>query len=540
MTGSRFFGLLVISALVSLVIGAVHSLPALAAESLHISPTKGAIGDEINVSGSKYDPGDRVYVHFSSRKASEGDDINELVVWEEVGKVIAGEQGTTDEGDIETSFKVPGELNDGDETKAVHAGEYFIYTTYSKEGKIQAIHEFTVTGITLVYPERSPVGTKVLIKGVGFHRDERIEVFYNDDEIVIANGDNKTNDEGDFALSVVVPPSAAGNHTVTIEIDQDEATAEFTVEPKISVSDTSVMVGDKATVTGTGFGDETQVVITFLDKILEVVLADDEGNFAINFDVPSVGPGTYDIKAKDEHDNSAKAEFAITTDLIINPATSPASPGHSGMEVTISGTGFTPNAEVTIIYTTSPVVVAITKSSAVGSFSASFKVPNSEFGEHTITASDGIRTVGTNFFMESTPPFPPLLLLPGMEAKPQQPVRFDWEDVYDPSGVNYALQIARDENFSDIVLKKAGLTQSEYTLTQEEELASTQNDECYYWQVMAIDGASNSSDWASFRSFSVGPVFTLPDWVKYSLGILGGLVLFLIVLLIVRKRRKLA
>jgi len=110
MTGSKFFGLLVISALVSLVIGAVHSLPALAAESLRISPTKGAIGDEINVSGSRYDPGDRVYVHFSSRKASEGDDINELVVWEEVGKVIAGEQGTTDEGDIETSFKVPSEL----------------------------------------------------------------------------------------------------------------------------------------------------------------------------------------------------------------------------------------------------------------------------------------------------------------------------------------------------------------------------------------------------------------------------------------------
>jgi len=375
-----------------------------------------------------------------------------------------------------------------------------------------------VTGITLVYPERSPVGTKVLIKGVGFHRDERIEVFYNDDEIVIANGDNKTNDEGDFALSVVVPPSAAGNHTVTVEIDQDEATAEFTVEPKISVSATSVMVGDRATVTGTGFGD----------------------SFAINFDVPSVGSGTYDIKAKDEHDNSAKAEFAITTDLSINPTTSPSSPGHSGMEVTINGTGFTPNAEVTIIYTTSPVVVAITKSDAVGSFSASFKVPNSEFGEHTITASDGVRTVGTNFFMESTPPFPPLLLLPGMEAKPQQPVRFDWEDVYDPSGVNYTLQIARDENFSDIVLEKAGLVQSEYTLTQEEELDSTQGDEHYYWRAMAIDGASNSSDWASFRSFSVGPIFTLPDWFKYSLGLLGGLVLFLIVLLIVRGRRKLA
>jgi len=539
MTGSRFFGLLVVSALVSLVIGAVHSLPALAAESLRVSPTKGAIGDEIDIIGSRYDPGDRVYVHFSSRKASEGDDINELVVWEEVGKAIAGEQGTTDEGDIETSFKVPSELNDGDETKVVHAGEYFIYTTYSKEGKIQAIHEFTVTGITLVYPERSPVGTKVLVKGVGFHRDERIEVFYNDDEIVIASGDNKTNDEGDFALSVVIPPSTAGTHTIAVEIDKDEATDEFTVEPKISVSDTSVLVGDRVTVTGTGFGDKAQVVITFMDKTLEVVLADDEGSFAINFDAPSVGPGTYDVEARDEHGNSAKAEFTITTDLSIAPVTSPASPGHAGMEVTINGTGFTPNTEVTIIYTTSPVVVAITKSNAVGSFSATFRVPKSESGKHTITASDGIRTLGVNFFMESTAPTMPVLLLPTTEANPQQPVRFDWEDVADPSGVTYTLQIARDENFTDIVLEKAGLTQSEYTLTQEEELESTKKDELYYWQVMAVDGASNSSGWASSRSFFVGPVFTLPDWVKYFLGALGGLVLFLIGLLLVRRRRKL-
>jgi len=298
------------------------------------------------------------------------------------------------------------------------------------------------------------------------------------------------------------------------------------------------MVGDRVTVTGTGFGDEVQVVITFVDKTLAVVVADDEGSFAINFDVPSVGPGTYDVEARDEHGNSAKAEFTITTDLSISPVTSPASPGHAGMEVTISGTGFTPTVTLTIIYTTAPVVVAITKSDAVGSFSATFRVPKSEAGEHIITASDGTRTLGVTFFMESTPPTMPVLLLPAMEAKPQQPVRFDWEDVADPSGVTYTLQIARDENFTDIALEKAGLAQSEYTLTQEEELESTKKDESYYWRVMAVDGTSNSSGWASSRSFSVGFVFALPDWAKYFLGALGGLVLFLIGLLLVRRRRE--
>jgi len=208
------------------------------------------------------------------------------------------------------------------------------------------------------------------------------------------------------------------------------------------------------------------------------------------------------------------------------------------MEVTISGTGFTPNATITIIYTTSPVVATITKSDAVGSFSATFIIPKSEAGEHTITADDGIRTLGVPFFMESIPPAMPALVLPAMEATIQQPVRFDWEDVDDPSGVIYTLQIARDENFTDIVLETAGLTQSEYTLTGQEEPELIQKEEHCWWRVRAIDHASNIGGWSAARSFAVGITFALPDWAKYLLGVLGGLLLFFIGLVLVRRRGK--
>jgi len=538
MTSSRFFRLLVMSALVSLVMGAIHSLPALAAESLRVSPTKGAIGAEIDVSGSGYDPGDRVYIHFSSRKASEGDDIDELVVWEEVRRTTAGEQGTTDEGDIDTSFRVPSELNDGDETDEVRAGKYFVYTTYSSRGKIQAVDEFRVTGITMVYPARCTVGAEVVIKGVGFNINEDIEVFYDGDEVEITSGDSETDKKGDFTLTLIVPPSTMGTQNITVEIDKEKSGAEITVEPGVSVDITSGIVGDRVTVTGTGFGKEVGVLVTFGGKEVGTAATDDEGSFAINFDIPSVGPGTYDVEAKDENDNSARTEFTSTTDISISPATSVDSPGNVGMEVTISGTGFRPKTTVTITYATSPVVVAVTESKANGSFSATFKVPKSEAGEHTITASDGTRTLGITFFMESTPPTMPVLLLPAMEAKPQQPVRFDWGDVTDPSGVVYTLQIARDKNFTYIVLEKEGLSQSEYTMTGEEQLESTKKEEPYWWRVSAIDLASNKSGWSVARSFIVGSVITIPDWTKYLLGVLGGLLLFLLGFLLVRRRGK--
>jgi len=532
MTSSRFFGLLVMSALVSLVIGAIYSLPALAAESLRVSPTKGAIGDEINVRGSGYDRGDRAFIYFSSRKARVGDDIEELGVWERLQKA------SVDDGDINASFDVPDELKDGGEIEEVRPGEYYVYSTYGIEGKIRAIAEFAVTGISLLYPAASSVGAKVMVRGVGFHENEDIELFYDGDEIEIASGNDKTDTKGNFVLTIFIPPSPAGTHAITVEIDKDKGEAMFVIEPGIHISTTSGMVRDSVTITGTGFGENVEVSITFGGTEVGIARTDKNGSFAIDFDVPSVGLDTYYVEAKDENDNSAKAEFTLTTGVSINPVTSQASPGHVGMDVAIEGIGFIPKTTVTITYTSAPVVVAVTESKADGSFSASFKIPESEAGEHTITASDGINSLEVAFFMESEAPAIPQPLLPAIDTKPEHPITFKWQDVTDASGVTYTLQVAKDKNFASIVLEKEGLTQPEYTLTEDEGLGSTKKDAPYWWRVMAIDGASNMSGWSAAKSFTVGFVLTIPNWTKYLLGALGGLLLFLIGFLLVRRRGK--
>jgi len=246
-----------------------------------------------------------------------------------------------------------------------------------------------------------------------------------------------------------------------------------------------------------------------------------------------VGPGTHTVEAKDDDNNSAKAGFLMTTDISISPVTGQSSPGYVGDEVTISGTGFIPNHEVTITYASTPAVFTTT-SKADGSFSYTFKAPKSAPGKHTITATDGTNSLEVTFWMESTAPAIPQPLkpefLPESPLKPERPITFDWADVNDPSGVTYTLQIAKDKNFTTVALQKEGLTKSEYIMTEAEDegLESTKKEAPYWWRVKATDGAGNMSGWTGAGSFSVGFGFALPAWAIYLLIGLGGLLLFFV------------
>ena len=110
-----------------------------------------------------------------------------------------------------------------------------------------------------------------------------------------------------------------------------------------------------------------------------------------------------------------------------------------------------------------------------------------------------------------------------LSIQAEQPVHFDWEDVTDPSGVTYTLQIASDKGFASIVLEKKDLTDSEYTITEAEKLEPVSKEAAYYWRVKAIDGAFNESEWTGAGSFYISVSLAMPDWVKYALFGIGAL-----------------
>lgn len=587
MKRSRIFRTFIIAVILSLLMAAIPATPVLAG-SIELDPDKGPPGTEVEVSGSGFTAGTFLDLRF------DGAHLEYVQLY-----------------GSDTTFTVTITVPQKD------PDDYLvqIYDWSGESAFLEDTAVFTVTGIAeiSVSPDDGPPGTEVDISGEGFDSEEDIEVYWDDvdqdNELDIEEGDEETDDDGEFYDTVVIiPESPAGDHTIIVKgRDSDtEAEAEFTVTPKLTVDPTSGSSGIKVKVSGSGFGGREYVTIYFNGVEVDLpdrLRVDRDGSFTATITVPEVAPGTYNIEAEDGDKNDAGAKFKISGEISINPvkgnvgtkitvtgtgfkANSPviikydniqtatataggggafsvsfSAPkstvgkhpvtatdgtntssatfeiktsasisqptGNVGTEITVTGSGFT--GQVTIKYDDK--VAATTTADASGAFSASFAVPQSTKGEHNIIASDGTNTLTQTFTMESEAPAAPELLLPEADTKAKAMPFFDWEDAEDPSQpVTYILQVATDDEFTEksIVLEKTELTDSEYTVTEEEKLEPAKEEAPYHWRVKAIDGASNEGDWSKSQSFYTGGfTFSMSGWILYLVIGLGAFVLFL-------------
>jgi len=535
--GKRFLSILATAIILAMLVAVIPAGTVLAAERITVTPTSGEIDDYIEITGSGFDSAEySVYIYFSSDDADVGDKIDdEVTAYELVAEGYL--DGTTT---FDADFDVPDRLTDGDDREDVDGGNYYVYATYDDDDEILAVDDFRVIATELsISPEEGTVDTEVRVNGSGFESRESIEIKFGSSTVEISRGDEDTSSSGSFTSYFLVPESVAGDHTITVEVDNDEAEAEFTVEPYIEIDPEEGAVNDRILVTGTGFARMEDFTITFDGEEVGGDTTDGSGSFETHVNVPELGAGEYDIETEDDSNNSATATFTISTDVSISPTTSASSPGYVGDELTISGTGFQPSSEITITYTSDPVKF-YTTSESDGSFSFTFPVPPSQHGEHTITASDGTSSMSVNFFMESMPPATPQPLEPYMEGKAKSLAYFDWEDVTanidgvveQSLPITYDLQVATDENFTNKVVNKTGLTTSEYTLTEDEALEKTTKETpYYYWRIRAVDAASNASPWTGAGIFTLGFSFDFDlsgGWLLYVLIGVGALVLFFV------------
>ena len=527
---NRIFRILGIAVILSLLAVAIPAIPAQAARVIELTPEEGNIGDTITVKGTGFiasseDNERHVDVYFAADEATTTDDIGTDVNTYEFLKTPAiGWEDDPDEGEFEMTFKVPAELEDGTDDEDVEYGSYYVYVTQFNATRIRAIAEFTVIGGEVsIDPDEGPVGTEVEISGVDFESREDITVEYDGDEVKIESGDDRTDSDGEFEATIIIPESTADDHTITVigEDSNSEVEATFTVEPEMTIDPESGAAGSEVTASGTGFGNRSDVTISVDNDEVETGETDKYGSFEITFTVPILEPGNYDVEAEDDDNNSEKIEFTIAASADISSPT-----GNIGTELTVSGSGLVASGTVTVSYDGTQVATATADTN--GAFSETFAVPQSEYGEHTIIATDGTNTRQFTFTVESTPPPIPKPLKPEMNVKEEALAYFDWEDVTDDSlPVTYTLQIASDEDFSSLVLEKEGLTNSEYTVQEEEKLPSVREEAPYYWRVKAIDGASNESEWTGAGSFYVGMQFSLPQWAWYTIYVVGGIVILL-------------
>ena len=198
------------------------------------------------------------------------------------------------------------------------------------------------------------------------------------------------------------------------------------------------------------------------------------------------------------------ASLGIMTRLVLDPAE-----GHAGSNITIIGTAFNGDKDLTISYDGTSVADDLT-TDAKGSFEVSFEAPESIGGGHEVIAVDaGGASASAVFVMETVPPPLPQIVSPKDGSRvglfDYVTATFVWADVADPSGVSYSLEISSQPDFATTLLNKEGLTESEYTLTEAQALPRGH----YYWRVKAVDGAGNDSGWTNVFLVKAG---LMPLW----------------------------
>ncbi len=473
---------------------------------IRLNLIKGPVGSKVRITGAGFGNREDIRVEYDGN----GVDID------------SGDRETSSAGGFECTILIHKST----------AGDHTI-TVIGIESNIKAQSTFTVEPEITISPESGTIGDTVSINGTGFGNRVDFSLSFADARGVTS----RTTGDGSFETTFAVPIMGPGSYTITIaDVYGNEAEARFTIAAtSISLSATTGNVGTGVTISGTGFQANKPISITFDAEKVGTVTTDGYGKFSAAFNVPVHPADTYTVRASDGT-NADKASFTILTSASISPVTSTASPGSVGTVLTISGVGFIAGRTVTIAYDGTQVATATVNTS--GGFSTTFNAPASRGGQHTIVATDGTTTGQFTFVMESTPPPTPVPLKPEMDIKAETETYFDWEDVSDPSGVTYTLQIANSKDFTtdSIVLEKAGLTRSEYAITKKERLNPVSKEAPYYWHVKTVDGASNASGWSGTGEFYVGGFsLALSKSVIYTLIGIGALILILLAFWLGRK-----
>ncbi len=452
----------------------VLSTPVQAAPSITLSPASGAIGTNVIIYGAVFDSykGDNIYIFFDNEEIPDS-------------PLTVDETGT---------FTVPFIIPDG-----ATAGRHWIEArSETKSTSMLAKNFFIVEEPTIKLDVADgTVGTEVTISGGGFYAGRTV-TFYYYNTIGEKLGTEAASSIGEFSYQFTIPNSTAGEHRITARnAEDDSAESKFEVIPSIALNLSSAGPGELLSIRGIGFGYRSEVEINLGTHPVAKARTDEHGNFEVEFNIPEVKPDTYDVKALDEFGNIDKAKFVTTAGASLDQTS-----GSVGSRLTVRGSGFEPGETVNVDFDNLRVATATTDNN--GAFNSSFDIPLSGSGDHVITVSDGTNTKKFAIPVESEAPPVPGLLLPANSSETRAKAYLDWQDVTDPSlPVIYHLQVATDQNFSSPVLEKEGLTESEYTLTKEERLASVKKYAPYYWRVKATDSANNESEWSTPWSFYV-------------------------------------
>lgn len=194
---------------------------------------------------------------------------------------------------------------------------------------------------------------------------------------------------GGGSVTFTVPDAYGGNHAVIVEnpVGTQIFSASFSILPSISINPNAGVIGDSVTVEGKGFATaESSIKVIYDSTDMKTgISADAKGSWSATFSVPSSARGSHTVDASG---STTTAGDVPDGTLTVNPkiSMSPVS-GDVGTSVTVSGTGFGKDESgIRVAYDGTDAKTGVTADSK-GAWNATFIVPNSVKGVHTIDAS---------------------------------------------------------------------------------------------------------------------------------------------------------
>jgi hypothetical protein len=356
---------LILSLLLSVLALGIQAVPVIAAVEMELDPVNGNVGEQVEVSFTNWDP---------------ESDISYNLFFGTI-KVLSG---ITDNS--KNHFTVP----------KSGAGDYKV-TLRSGSATILSTATFKIEPKITLNPKTAQVGDKITISGTGFQANKSATVYFNNAEIT----DYEVDAYGSFSTPFTVPEVAFGPNSFTVRDANNSADGTLSIIPKIVPSSTTTAVGDKITLSGTGFSGSSKVSIYLDDANTNTTAATNPvGTFTEKqLAIPVISAGTHVLTVKDASDHSASITLNTSQSITLNPRSGP-----GGTEITITGGGFTPNKTVSIKYkgidiATTPASIS---SDSNGSFTAVVKAPGYASGAYSIIVTQGTLIADASFTQTST------------------------------------------------------------------------------------------------------------------------------------------
>lgn len=337
------------------------------APAVSASPTTGAPGTKIILTGSNFNPGASITLKWNGT----------------ILKPLEDSLTVNSQGGFTANVTIP---NDN----AVGTNQIEIKSSSNNV----VLVSFVVGNptLTLSVASGSP-GTEITVTGTNFRGNSKIFFKWDNEPAETIRSKIVSGPLGGFFAVITIPKMGRGAHNISAHTSDNEinAVAVFTINsPSLSLSTTSSQSNTRIVVSGTGFGANFLVSFTWDGTTSlsseEETTTDGAGFFSTAITIPpAVSPGVHVIVATTGIDIFASSSFTIVQGTMVLSR----STGAPLSKIQITGTNFDAYSKVSLFWDESAIKIEENTTDGIGGFVANITIPLSNSGTHYIRATTG-------------------------------------------------------------------------------------------------------------------------------------------------------